>query len=172
MLNSCKYDSNTITKNTNDSIAFTEHAKAIHNRVITLDTHCDINIKDYTESINYSQNLKSQDTPLKMTMGGLDVPWFIVYTGQDTLSETGFKNAHTNAMSKFDAIHKLVSDIAPNTIELALNYDDVRRITAAGKKVAMIDIKNGYSIENDITNVEKFYNLGACYMSLCHNGHS
>lgn len=151
---------------------FLAHAKAIHKRVITLDTHCDINVKNFTDSLNYTQDLDTQITLPKMKAGGLDVAWFIVYTGQDSLTESGYKNAYDNAMSKFDAIHKLVEDIAPNDIELALTSDDVRRIDAKGKKIAMIGIENGYPVGLDISNVEKFYKLGARYMSLSHNGHS
>lgn len=171
---SCKNDS----KSTNtddaaqDSIALIERAKAIHERVITLDTHCDINIKNFTDSINYTQNLDNQVNLPKMKAGGLDVAWFIVYTGQDTLTDEGYKNAYDNAISKFDAIHKLCKDIAPNDIELATTSSDVRRIVKSGKKVAMIGIENGYPVGKDIKNVEKFYNLGARYMSLAHNGHS
>ncbi|WP_298757607.1 dipeptidase [uncultured Psychroserpens sp.] len=174
MASSCRTDSKTDNKTTskNDSIALIEHAKAIHDRVITLDTHCDINVKNFTDSINYTQNLESQVNLPKMKAGGLDVAWFIVYTGQDTLTDEGYKKAYDNAMSKFNAIHKLVEDIAPNQIELALNSDDVRRISKTGKKVAMIGIENGYPVGTDISNVEKFYNLGARYMSLSHNGHS
>lgn len=147
-------------------------AKAIHKRVITLDTHCDINVKNFTDSLNYTQDLDTQITLPKMKAGGLDVAWFIVYTGQDSLNEAGYKKAYDNAMAKFNAIHKLVEDIAPNDIELAVTSDDVRRINAKGKKVAMIGIENGYPVGLDIANVEKFYNLGARYMSLSHNGHS
>jgi membrane dipeptidase len=147
-------------------------AKAIHERVITLDTHCDINVKNFTDSLNYTQDLDTQITLPKIKAGGLDVAWFIVYTGQDSLTETGYKNAYDNAMSKFEAIHKLVATIAPNEIELAVTSNDVRRIDATGKKVAMIGIENGYPIGLDINNIEKFYKLGARYMSLSHNGHS
>ena len=155
-----------------DSLALIERAKAIHERVITLDTHDDIEVSNFTDSINYTQDLNSQITLPKMKAGGLDVAWFIVYTGQDTLTDEGYKKAYDNAMSKFDAIHKLVEDFAPDQIELALTSDDVRRINASGKKVAMIGVENGYPIGLDILNVEKFYNLGARYMSLAHNGHS
>jgi membrane dipeptidase len=147
-------------------------ARIIHDNVITLDTHCDINVKHFTDSINYTQDLNSQVTLPKMEKGGLDVAWFIVYTGQDSLTDKGFAYAYDNAIAKFDAIHKLVTDIAPERIELALNTNDVRRIHKSGKKVAMIGIENGYPIGNDINNVEKFYNLGGRYMSLAHNGHS
>ena len=149
-----------------------ERAKAIHERVITLDTHCDINVKNFTDSLNYTQDLETQITLPKMNSGGLDVAWLIVYTGQDSLTTEGYKKAYDNAMSKFDAIHKLTKDIAPNDIELAVSSRDVERIIKSGKKVAMIGIENGYPIGLDIKNVEKFYNLGARYMSLSHNGHS
>lgn len=155
-----------------DSIALIERAKDIHKRVITLDTHCDINVKNFTDSINYLQNLSSQVNLPKMTEGGLDVAWFVVYTGQDTLTDEGYKKAYENAISKFDAIHRLCEEIAPNEIELAVTSDDVRRIIKSGKKVAMIGIENGYPIGKDIKNVEKFYKLGGRYMSLAHNGHS
>lgn len=147
-------------------------AKGIHDRVITLDTHCDINVKNFTDSINYTQELDTQITLPKMKEGGLDVPWFIVYTGQDSLTDAGYAKAYDNAISKFEAIHKLCNEIAPNDIELATTSDDVRRIIAKGKKVAMIGIENGYPIGTDISNVKKFYDLGARYMSLSHNGHS
>ncbi|EGV45087.1 membrane dipeptidase [Bizionia argentinensis JUB59] len=149
-----------------------ERAKGIHERVITLDTHDDFNVNNFTDSINYTQNLNSQVTLPKMKAGGLDVAWFIVYTGQDTLSNEGYTKAHEKAMDKFNAIHRLVTDIAPEEIELAVSSDDVRRIHASGKKIAMIGIENGYPIGMDIKNVGKFYDLGGRYMSLSHNGHS
>jgi len=147
-------------------------AKGIHERVITLDTHCDISLKNFTDTINYTQDLKSQVTLPKMKAGGLDVAWFIVYTGQDSLNDSGYAKAYENAMAKFEAIHNLVEKYAPNEIELATNSAEVRRINSEGKKVAMIGIENGYPVGLDITNVEKFHKLGGRYMSLAHNGHS
>ncbi len=149
-----------------------KRAKAIHESVITLDTHCDINVKNFTDSINYTQRLDNQVNLPKMNEGGLDVAWFIVYTGQDSLNKAGFEKAYENAISKFDAIHRLTKEIAPDQIELALNSDDVRRIVDAGKKVAMIGIENGYPVGLDLSNVKKFYDRGGRYMSLAHNGHS
>jgi membrane dipeptidase len=147
-------------------------AQDIHNRVITLDTHCDINVKNFTDSINYTQDLNSQVTLPKMKSGGLDVAWFIVYTGQDSLTDSGYAKAYENAMEKFNAIHRLVNDFAPDQIELATTSDDVRRIEASGKKVAMIGIENAYPIGLDINRVKQFYDLGGRYMSLAHQGHS
>jgi len=147
-------------------------ATAIHKRVITLDTHNDINVNNFTDSINYTQELDNQVNLPKMKKGGLDVSWFIVYTGQKELNQKGYDNAYKTAISKFNAIHKLTKEIAPNDIELAVTSDDVRRISAAGKKVAMIGIENGYPVGTDIKRIKEFYDLGARYMSLSHNGHS
>ena len=156
----------------NSDEALLKKAKEIHENIITIDTHADININNFTEDRNYTMDLGNQVTLPKMEAGGLDVAWFIVYTGQEELTEEAFKNAYENAMSKFDAIHKLVEDFAPELIGLATNSQEVRKLVAEGKKVAMIGVENGYSIGLDVENVEKFYNLGARYMSLSHQGHS
>ncbi len=149
-----------------------EKAQRIHEKVITIDTHNDINVGNFTDSINYTQNLDTQVNLPKMTEGGLDVSWLIVYTGQDSLNPEGYEKAAKNAMDKFEAIHRLCEDIAPEKIELALTSDDVRRISKSGKKVAMIGVENAYPIGEDLSNFEKYHNLGARYISLSHNGHS
>ncbi len=149
-----------------------EQAKEIHKKVITIDTHDDINVKNFTDSINYTQDLNTQVNLPKMKEGGLDVSWMIVYTGQDTLTTEGYAKASDNAMAKFAAIHKLCEEIAPDQIELALTSSDVRRIQKAGKKVAMIGVENAYPMGEDLSNFKKFYDLGARYVSLSHNGHS
>ncbi|MBO6794071.1 MAG: dipeptidase [Balneolaceae bacterium] len=147
-------------------------ARDIHERVITLDTHVDINTANFTADRNYTMDLPIQVTLPKMEEGGLDVAWLIVYTGQDTLSEEGYAAAYENAMDKFNAIHRLTKEIAPDRIELATTSEDVRRIAASGKKVAMIGIENAYPVGTDLGRIKEFYDLGARYMSLSHNGHS
>ena len=147
-------------------------ARQIHDEVITIDTHNDINIKNFTTERNYTQDLDTQVNLPKMEKGGVDVTWLIVYTGQGELTPAGYKAAHEQAMSKFEAIHRLVNVIAPEEIGLATSSEEVRKLIAEGKKVAMIGVENGYPIGTDLGNVKKFYDLGARYMSLAHNGHS
>ena len=147
-------------------------AIAVHKRIMTLDTHVDINISNFTDSINYTQKLKNQVNLPNMEEGGLDVAYFIVYTGQGELTEEGYAKAYQNAMSKFDAIQKLTNEIAPERIGLAVTSAEARKIYASGKKVAMIGVENAYPLGTDISRVKQFYDLGARYMSLSHNGHS
>ena len=149
-----------------------ERARAIHDRVVTIDTHADINTGNFTETVNYTMNLDTQVNLVKMAAGGLDVAWFIVYTGQSTLDDAGYAAAYANAIDKFDAIHRLAEDIAPDEIGIAYTSDDVRRLSAEGKQVAMIGIENAYPVGLDLANVEDFHDRGGRYMSLAHNGHS
>ncbi|NKB90421.1 MAG: membrane dipeptidase [Acidobacteria bacterium] len=149
-----------------------ERAQGIHERVITLDTHDDISVANFTPERNYNDDLGNQVNLPKMEAGGLDVAWLVVYTGQGDLDDAGYAAAYENAIAKFDAIHWLTSEAAPDRIELALTSDDVRRIDAAGKKVAMIGIENAYPVGLDLDNIRDFAERGARYMSLSHNGHS
>jgi membrane dipeptidase len=148
-------------------------ARAIHERVITLDTHNDISPANFTTERNYTQRLDNQVNLPKMVEGGLDVSFFIVYVGQaDDFTPKGYKEAYDRAIEKFEAIHRLTETIAPDKIGLALTPADVRRIAASGRKVAMIGIENAYPLGEDLKNIKAFYDRGGRYLSLAHNGHS
>jgi membrane dipeptidase len=154
-------------------------AGAIHQRVIKLDTHNDIDPANFTADCNYTMRLSTQVNLPKMKEGGLDVSFMIVYVGQqeppqiaDALQPPGYERAYRAAIAKFDAVHRLTERIAPRDIELALTADDVTRIVRSGKKVAVIGIENGYPIGTDIARVREFWQRGGRYLSLAHNGHN
>ena len=154
-------------------------ARAIHDRVITLDTHIDINPANFDWSRNYTLDLDTQVNLPRMRQGGLDVGFFIVYVGQsdpaqvpDAFEPAGYERAYRLALEKFEAVHRLTSALAPNEIGLARTPDEVRRIAATGRKVAVIGVENGYPIGTSVARVREFWERGARYMSLAHNGHS
>ena len=140
--------------------------------IITIDTHIDINVENFTDSLNYTMNTDTKFNIPSMIKGGLDVAWLVVYTAQGELNEEGYASAMDNAVAKFDAIDRLVNEYAPSQLEIALNSDDVRKILADDKKVIMIGVENAYPMGLDPTNIEKFWEKGARYVSLSHNGHS
>ncbi len=152
--------------------ALIQKARGIHDRVITLDTHADINPENFTRQKNYTQRLETQVNLPKMVEGGLDTAFFIVYVGQGPLTPEGYDSAYKQAVAKFDAVKHLTSEIAPGQIGLALTAADVPRIAKSGKKVALIGIENAYSLGTDIKRVKEFHDRGGRYMSLAHNGHS
>ena len=148
-------------------------ARAIHDRVIALDTHVDIDPRNFTtQHPNYTDRLSTQVSLPKMFEGGLDAVFFSIYVGQGPLTPEGFKSAYDANMEKFAAVHTLAEQLAPDKIEIAYRADDIAKIAAKGKKVALMGVENAYGIGTDITNIKKFHERGARYMSLAHNGHS
>ena len=153
--------------------ALVAKARAIHDRVIALDTHVDIDPRNFTtEHPNYTDRLNTQVNLPKMFDGGLDAVFFSIYVGQGPLTPEGYQRAYDADMEKFAAVHRLAEQLAPDKIEIAYRADDVAKIAAKGKKVALMGVENAYGVGTDITNIKKFYDQGARYMSLAHNGHS
>ena len=75
-----------------------DRAKEIHNRILVLDTHVDINVANFTTTNNYTEDIGNQVNLPTMDAGGMDVAWFIVYTAQGPLTVEGYKNAYKNAI--------------------------------------------------------------------------
>jgi len=156
-----------------------QYARAIHERVITLDSHIDFAPADLVSERNYTQRLDTQFNLPKMIEGGLDGLFFIVFVAQtresqntEALKASGFERAYHRALEKFDAVHHFTHAIARDQIELAFTASDARRIHAAGKKIAFMGVENGYALGEDLRFVQEFYDRGARYLSLTHNGHN
>jgi membrane dipeptidase len=153
--------------------ALVAKARAIHERVITLDTHVDIDPRNFVAGPKgYTSALDTQVNLPKMEKGGLDAAFFIVYVGQGPQTKEGYDKAYGQAVAKFDAIHRLAEQIAPTRIGLALTAEDVRKIAASGRKVALIGVENAYPIGTDLSRIKEFHDRGGRYLSLAHNGHS
>jgi len=152
--------------------ALIARARGIHERVLKLDTHNDIDAANFTADCNYTMRLTTQVNLPKMIEGGMDVSFMIVYVGQGPLTPEGFDGAYRQAVVKFDAIHRLTEKIAPDQIGLALTPADVLALHKKNLRIAVIGVENGYPIGNDIKRVKEFYDRGARYMSLAHNGNS
>jgi membrane dipeptidase len=158
-----------------DDAALVARARAIHARVLTLDTHVDISPAAFRrDAANYVSGVERNqvDVP-KMEAGGLDAVFLIVYTGQrGGLDSAGYAAAYAAAMEKFAAIHRLTDSLAPDRVGLALTAADARRIHASGRRVIFIGVENGFPIGTDLSRIQQFADLGARYLSLAHNGHS
>jgi membrane dipeptidase len=152
--------------------ALVANARAIHERVMTIDTHIDFDPAHFTAACNYTRRLVTQVNLPKMRDGGLDVAFFVVQVPQGPLTPAGYADAYRQAVEKFDAVHRLTEQIAPKEIQLALSSGDVSRIAQSGRKVAVIGIENGYPIGTDLSRVREFYGRGARYMGLAHTGHN
>jgi len=148
-------------------------ARAIHDKVLTIDTHVDIPF-DFGERYDMMKpGPRRQQAHLPtMISGGLDAPFLIVFVEQEERTTAGYAHALSQAFNKFASIRKLTEETYPDKIELALTAADARRIAASGKKVAFIGVENGYPMGKDLRLLDQFYDYGARYMGLVHNGNN
>lgn len=149
-------------------------ARAIHERVITIDTHVDIPPDFGTEAYDpLRAKPPGQQVDLPgMESGGLDAAFFIVFVMQRERNPAGYARAMADAFVKYAAIRKMTDIDHRNRIGLALTAADVRRIHAEGRRVALIGIENGFSIGRNLHLLDLQYSFGARYLGLVHNGHN
>jgi membrane dipeptidase len=147
-------------------------AELIHDRVLTLDAHIDIEVSFFTPEKPDAMGHQKLASLEAMKSGGLDSAFFSVYVEQGPLTEDGFRDAHDLALEKIETIHRVAESEIPNEIQLALHPEDVENIYEQGKITAIIGMENGYPVGQDIGNVGKFYDLGVRYITLSHIGHN
>jgi membrane dipeptidase len=138
--------------------------------LVTLDTHIDIPLDYATDAVDPLTSADLQVNLTKMATGGLDAGFFIVYVGQTARTPEGYAQAQTDALTKFAAIHRMAEQLYPERIEIAYVAADVPRIAASGKLVAIIGVENGFSLGPNLEMLDRYFELGARYVGLVHNG--
>jgi membrane dipeptidase len=149
-------------------------ARVIHDRILTVDTHCDAPSRmlsgDWDIGVRHEPGKRASgkvDLP-RMAEGGLDAEFFAVFVGQGERTELGYAKAKERALAMFDAIHGMVKKY-PDLIGLALTPDDAYRLKKEGRRAAFIGMENGYPVGKDLVNLEEYYKLGTRYLTLCHS---
>jgi len=149
-------------------------AKEIHQRVLTVDTHCDTPYLLLREDWDIGQHHESGtrrsakiDLP-RMKEGGLDAEFFAAYVSQGPLTPEGYANAREEANRLLNTIHKMCDDY-PELIALATSPEDAYRLEKQGKIAAFIGMENGYPIGKDLSLIKEYYTRGVRYITLCHS---
>jgi membrane dipeptidase len=148
-----------------------ENVRALHDALLVLDSHIDIPFNFATAQADPAQDGPMQVDLPKMRAGGLDAGFFIIYVGQGPLTEAGYAQAYRAALTKFEAIARM-TEVHADEIGLARTAAQAQALHAAGKKIAMIGIENGYPVGANGEHLQEFYRRGARYMSLTHFGHN
>ena len=163
-------DSNAIRTFMAEATSFME-AKRLHNRILTLDSHCDTPMF-FDQEINFaSRDPKILVDLHKMTEGYLDATIMVAYLEQQGLTDEDLMAATAKADRILNEIEAMVSKSSAH-VNIAYTPADLYRLKSGGKKAIMMGIENGYAIGKDIANVERFRNRGIVYMTLCHNGNN
>jgi membrane dipeptidase len=144
--------------------------EVVHAISVPLDSHVDIPFDFATDAVDPLTG-DLQVNLQKMNSGGLDAGFFIVYVGQTERTPANYAQAAEDAMTKFNAIHRMTETYS-DLIGLAETVDEFEQLTEEGKLIAAIGIENGFVIGTDLDLLDRYYELGARYMTLVHNGHN
>lgn len=139
-------------------------ARALHERLIVLDTHLDTPAVlarpdwRFDERHIYQQDFSQVDLP-RMAEGGLDGGFFVIYTAQGSLTPEGYATARAHALGRAEVIRATVARHA-DAIALATTAADAERLHRLGKRSVYISIENSYPLGTDLSALKEFYAAG------------
>jgi len=146
------------------NMASAADARAIHERILTLDTHMDTPINfgrpgwDIMDEHSVQTDLSQVDYP-RMVKGGLDGGFFAIFTPQGPRTAAAFASAREAALKRANDIRAMVAR-HHDVFELATHADDAERIVKSGKRVVFMSIENSYPLGMDVAALKTFYDLG------------
>ena len=148
----------------------------VHNRVLTLDTHCDTPMF-FPQDIHFEQRDPRILVDLhKMTEGRQDATIMVSYLPQPKIGETFSSKVEADVKTPteyadliFDKIGEIVNANA-DYLALARTPGDLYENKRHGRKSIMLGIENGLALGGELKNVEHFAQRGVVYITLCHNG--
>ncbi len=147
-------------------------ARALHQRLICLDTHLDTPASlarpgwDMMQRHARDADFTQVDYP-RMVQGGLDGGFFAIYMPQGPLTPEGKMAARDAALMRAVEIRQMVA-AHPDKFELAFVAEDAARIAAKKKIIVYQSIENSYPLGDDITLLGGFYRLGVRMVGFIH----
>ena len=142
---------------------------AVHDRILTLDTHIDIPLTYITEIDPTGPTELQVDLP-KLRTGRLDSGFWIVYTPQGDLDADGYAAGNDIAETRLSAIERLTAE--KDDFTLATTASDVRRIVGEGRYAVLIGMENAYPLGESVARVPELAERGVRYVGLTHFGHN
>ena len=147
-----------------------------HNRILTLDTHCDTPMF-FPQGIHFDQRDPKILVDLqKMTEGRQDATIMVAYLPQPKAGEkfsdnVSFEVSGPKAYADliFDKIEEIVSR-NKDYIAIARTPNELWMHKHQGLKSIMLGIENGLALEGKLENLQHFADRGVVYVTLCHNG--
>lgn len=156
------------------------HAKEVHSRVLSVDTHTDAPL-DFEDGVELGLRCNNRVNVPKMQEGMLDAQFLAAYVGSDIkVTENGKTRRVARELNQatFDACHERVLYLIDATIKqaekysavcgIALNEADAASLKAEGKKAFFLGVENGIGIGTDLGRVRQLKQLGVKYITLCH----
>ena len=148
----------------------------LHQRVLTLDTHCDTPMF-FPQGVDFG----SRDPRIlvdlhKMSEGHQDATIMVCYLPQPRQDET-FSSKVDFDVNGPTEYADLIFDKIETIVEQNKQYLSIARTPAdlysnkqQGRKSIMLGIENGLALDGHLDRLQHFAQRGIVYMTLCHNG--
>lgn len=147
-----------------DAHAIDESVTRIHRRHVVIDMHADTAQRLVDESVDLNRELADGHfDAVRMRRGGVAAQFFAVWVNPDYYGAGG-ANAMRRADIQIAAVHRLVEK-HPDVWTLATCAADVRAAKTQGKCAVLLGLEGGYAIDNNLANVERYFEMGVRYMS-------
>lgn len=146
-----------------------KEARTIHNTILTVDSHCDTPMLFEEGCTIGRKSVVGRVNIPKMQEGQLDASCIVAYIAQGKRDDDSLLQATEKAIRIITETKRQVAQYN-NLAEIAYTPADLFRIKKEGKKAFFIGIENGYAIGKDLSNIARFKEMGAIYITLCHNG--
>ena len=148
----------------------------MHNRILTLDTHCGTPMF-FADDVRFERRDPKLLVDLhKMTDGRQDSTIMVAYLPQPKKDETFRQNVRFDVNGPkeyadliFNKIENIVSENS-QYLAFARTPGQLWENKHRGQKSIMLGIENGLALEGDIANIKHFADRGVVYITLCHNG--
>lgn len=151
-------------------------ANDLHDRILTLDTHCDTPMF-FPQGIRFDHRDPRILVDLhKMTEGRQDATIMVAYLPQPKLGETFSSKVDFDVKGPTeyaDLIFDKIEDIVcknKDYVSIARTPTDLYEDKRHNRKSIMLGIENGLALNGDLANVKHFAQRGVVYITLCHNG--
>ncbi len=138
--------------------------KNLHQSAFVLDSHCDTPLK-LIEGADLGKRLrKGHFDFMRMRDGGLDAVFFAIYTSGALDPDAATRRALQLIARVYDSI-----EANPDKVALALNADDAIKNRESGLLSVFLGMENGSPIQNDLSLLRLFFDMGIRYLTLCHS---
>lgn len=150
------------------SAKFFAQAKALHRRIVTIDSHTDTPMI-FPGNFNIGRKEGGKVNLPFMEEGLIDAMFMVAYIPQGKRDEASLKAATAYATERLMQVRRQ-EQLNLDRMGIATTPSDLIRLKQEGKKAIFMGIENGYALGKELANIDRFREMGVSYITLCHNG--